>query len=274
MKSTSLILSAAVFCSALAAAQENYSLWPRRPAELEQAQHLIRQQKYNQALELLAPFIHKRGLTGHESRHLTGAIRVRRYLTAEHPRAHTYTVRRGENIERIAANNKSSRDLLILINGMVDPSDLKVGQKLIIIPQDLRAELQLAERELSVWDGQTLIAVYDVRPSQELLASKSGNEETQLKDREGELNGSRVPRSSALYPASDRRLRLANGISLIGSEGSPKGLSVHLKQREVNELSLLLGNGARVSIVRNAKTFDPFPSTAAEAAKPGTKANK
>lgn len=262
MKSTSLILSAAVFCSTLATAQENYSLWPRRPAELEQAQRLIRQQEYDQALELLTPFLHKSGLTGHESRHLAASIRTRRYLSERHPRAHTHTVRRGENIERIASANKSSRDLLILINNMIDPSDLKVGQKLLIIPQDLRAELQLAEREISVWDGQTLVAVYDVTPSQELLAAGTGNEETQLRDREGETNGARVPRSSALFPACDRRLKLANGISLTGAEGSPKGMSVQLRQRELNELSLLLGAGARVSIVRDAKSFDPFPPEA------------
>lgn len=260
MRLTSLILSAAAFCSAMAAAQENYSLWPRRPAELEQAQRLIRRQEYARALELLTPFIHKSGLTGHESRHLIGAINTRRYLSDRHPRAHTHTVRRGENIERIATANKSSRDLLILINRMVDPSALKVGQKLLIIPQDLRAELQLAERELSVWDGLTLVAVYDITPSQELLAAAAGaNEETRLRDREGHVNGARVPRASSLFPACDRTLRLANGITLTGNAAA-KGLCVHMKQRELNELSLLLGSGARVSIVRDAKKFDPFPA--------------
>ena len=263
MKSTSLILSAAVFFSALAAAQENYSLWPRRPAELEQAQRLIRQQEYDQALALLAPFVHKNGLAGHESRHLTGAIRTRRYLSELHPRAHTHIVRRGENIERIANANKSSRDLLILINSMMDPSNLKVGQKLLIIPQDLRAELNLSNNELSVWDGQILVAVYDITPSPAL--QPGGNEETYLREREGEANGARVPRSSALFPACNRLIRLANGITLTGAEATPSAKNVHMKQRELNELSLLLGNSARVSIVRDDKNIDPFPSSAPSA---------
>ena len=268
MKSTSLILSATAFFNTLAFAQDNYSLWPRRPAELEQAQRLIRQQEYEQALELLAPFVHKSGLTGHESRHLIGAIRTRRYLSSQHPRAHTHIVRRGENIERIANANKTSRDLLILINSMVDPSDLKVGQKLLIIPQDLRAEIQLEDREITVWDGQTLVAVYDITPSQELLQPGAGNEETQLRDREGEANGARVPRSSALFPSSDRLLKLANGAIITGVEGTQKGKSVYMKQRELNELSLLLKTGARISIVRDSKSFDPFPSTAVQAPAP------
>lgn len=258
MKLTSLILSGVAFCSALATAQENYSLWPRRPVELEQAQRHIQRQEYDQALELLAPFVHHSGLTGRESRQLTGAIRIRRYLSAQHPRAQVYTVRRGENIERIATAHKSSRDLLILINSLISPSDLKVGQKLLIIPQDLRAELHMAEREISVWDGRTLVAVYDATPTQELtVGAAAENEETQLREREGEMNGARVPRSSATFPACDKILRLANGITLTGN-ASAKGRSVYVKQRELNELALLLGVGARVSIVRDEQKFDPF----------------
>lgn len=264
MKSTSLILSATAFFSSLAAAQENYSLWPRRPAELEQAQRLIRRQDYEQALQLLAPFVHKSGLAGHESRQLAGAIRVRLYLSPESPRARVHTVRRGENVERIAAANKSSGDLIILINAMLDPSNLRVGQKLLVIPQDLRAELHMGDRELSVWDGQTLVAAYDIIPSQDLAAGQ--NEETTLKEREGELNGARIPRSSAIFTSCNRVLKLANGITLAGgSQATAKTKVVRMHQRDLNELSLLIGSSARISIVRDEKTFDPFPSAPAEA---------
>lgn len=273
MRLTSLILSATVCFSAIAAAQENYSLWPRRPAELEQAQRLIRQQEYDQALSLLAPFLHKRGLTGHESRHLTGAIRTRRYLSNKHPRAFTHTVRRGENIERIATANKTSRDLLILVNAMIDPSDLKVGQKLLILPQDMRAELHIDDREITVWDGQILVATYDIMPTQDLQLPGS-NEETQLKERDGELDGARVPRSSGLFTSSDRKLKLANGILITGAENASKSKGVQMKQKELNELSLLLGSGARFSIVRDAKSFDPFPATAPEPTAKKPTANK
>lgn len=264
MKSTFLILSAAVFCSAPLCAQENYSLWPRRPAEVEQAQRLIAAHDYEQALRLLLPFVHKSGLAGHESRRLVGAIRTRRYLSASHPRAHTHTVRRGENIERIAAAYKTSSDLLVLINAMVAPSSLKVGQKLTVFAQDLRAELHLTTREISVWDGRELVASYDITPSQDLLTG--GNAETQLRDREGELNGARIPRSSAIFTSSNRTLRLADGTCLTGSNSAPRSKVVHMARQDANELSLLLGNGARVSIVRDEKAFDPFPATAQEPA--------
>lgn len=268
MRSIFSILSAAVFCSAPLSAQDNYSLWPRRPAELEQAQRHLRHREYDQALTLLTPFVHKGGLAGREARQLVGAIRVRRYLSAENPSARRHTVRRGENIERIASANKTSREVIILINGMVDPSALKVGQKLAVIPQRLRAELHPEARELTVWDGRDLIAAYDATPSPDLLSG--GNEETKLRDREGELHGARVPRSSALYPSCNRSLRLADGTLITGGSAPLKGRTVQMQQKDANELSLLLGVGARVSIVRDEKSFDPFdtaepaPATAAQ----------
>lgn len=266
MRSIFLILSAAVFFNASLPAQENYSLWPRRPAELEQAQRLLRQKEYDQALVLLAPFVHKGGLAGREARHMVGAIRVRRYLSAQNPSARLHTVRRGENIERIASAYKTSRDIIILVNGMADPSALKVGQKLAVIPQTLRAELHPEARELTVWDGRELIAAYDVNPTPDLLAG--ANEETKLREREGELNGARVPRTSALYTSSNRSLRLADGTLITGGNTSTKNRVVHMQQKDANELSLLLGMGSRVSIVRDAKSFDPFEAAEPTADKP------
>ena len=261
MKSISLILSATVLFSALASAQENYSLWPRRPAELEQAQRLVRQKSYDEALRLLVPFVNKTGLAGRESRHLVSSIRARRYLSPQNPHAQVHTVRRGENIERIAVANKSSADLIVLINGLLDPSDLKVGQKISVIPQNLRAELHISEREISVWDGQQLVASYDITPTPDLINGE--NEESKLSEKEGESNGARVPRSSMLFASCNRRLKLANEIGIGGGESTAKSKYVHMKQRDLNELSLLLGMGARVSVVRQDKLFDPFPAAEA-----------
>lgn len=252
------------FCSAcLLTAQENYSLWPRRPAELEQAQALMRKHEYEQVLTLLEPFVNRSGLAGREARRIIGSIRVRRYLSANHPRAKTHTVKRGENIERIATANKCSSDLLILINALRDPSSLKIGQKLTVYAQDLRAELHLHERELSVWDGRELVAVYDVAPTADLLTG--ANEETTLREREGELNGARIARTSPLFTSCNRSLRLADGTLVTGGTPADTVKVVRMQQSDANELSLLLGSGARVSIVRDNKSFDPFGSEPADA---------
>ena len=70
MTSIFSILSVAGFCSLVLMAAEdtaNYSLWPRRPAELEQARGLLREQKLQQATELLQPFVAEKGIAGREN---------------------------------------------------------------------------------------------------------------------------------------------------------------------------------------------------------------
>ena len=266
MRSIFLILSVAVCCNLSVTAQDNYSLWPRRPAELEQAQRLITNHQYDQALSLLSPFVNKRGLAGHEARHIVSEVLKRRYLSAQHPHIRRHTVRRGENIEKIAASYGSSSDFLILINGMINPSNLRVGQHIYVAPLNLRAELDVKEQEITVWDGSHLVACYDVVPEQRLKHGE--NEETQVKEREGELNGARIPRSSSIFASSNRILRLSNGIVLMNPSQSIQGGShVQMKPKDLNELSLLLRNGARVSVVRNPDQFDPY-ATQNEASSP------
>ena len=60
MKSIYSIFVAGVFYSLLAsfaAAADNFSLWPRRPEELEQARRLMQEQKGGEAVLLLQPFL-------------------------------------------------------------------------------------------------------------------------------------------------------------------------------------------------------------------------
>lgn len=274
MKLISLILSATACCSTLLHGQQNYSLWPRRPAELEQAGRLVAQQQDAQALLLLQPFIHKRGLAGHESRRMVGQIRVRRYLSGANPHLRRHTVRRGENLDRIATAYGSSPELIMFINMMTNPSDLKVGQHLNVAPVDLRAELHLADQELSLWDGRTLVAAYDVILSAGLENGK--NEEARLTDREGEISGSRVSRASALFASSDRSLKFSNGLVMINSAKHPpeRTAYVQLQRRDLNEISMLLRGGARLSVVRDEEEFDPFAAQSVSIENPTAKEDR
>ncbi len=266
MKSTSLIFAAAAFCSLLpnvALAEENYSLWPRRPAELEQARALVREQKNEEAVALLRPFVVERGVAGREARQIAAAVNVRRYLSPQHPHAFIHVVKRGETMEKVASSCHCPSDLIMLLNGMVEPSSLKIGQKLVVVKMALRVEIHLEQREISVWDGDELVADYEIL-SLEGLSGK-GNEQTTLAAREGTLKGGAVPRRSPDFPSSDRMLRLANGWALAG-EQHLQGAVLRLRQPDLNELGLLLGVGAPVSLVRDEESYTPpmQPQTPAE----------
>lgn len=239
MTSISSILSAAVCFNLLAVsavAAENYSLWPRRPAELEQARRLVREQKGAEAVHLLQPFIHDNGIAGREARQITGAVNVQRYLSRRHPDARVYTVKPGDNVYKIAAAEKCPFELIMLLNGIVEPSGLRVGQKLVLVPMNCRAEINLAQREITVWDGETLVADYNLTA---VPASAKAGEETRIAACEGYMDGTRIPRRSSQIASSDRLLLLMNGMRLSGGAQIHANV-IQMEQRALNELSLLV----------------------------------
>ncbi|MBR5894661.1 MAG: LysM peptidoglycan-binding domain-containing protein [Akkermansia sp.] len=253
------ILSAVVLYSAVAVgfAQDSadYSLWPRRPAELEQARRLVAEQKLSEAVELLRPYVAERGIAGREARQITGAINVRRYLSRSHPGANVHIVKRGENLSRIAASTGCPSELIMLLNGLVEPSELKAGQKVVYVTMKLRMELRPLQREITVWDGSTLVAAYNITAVENI---KNGvNEEVVVTIRDGYMNGAPIPRQSTQFLASDREIGLSNGIK-ISSDARGKDALLGMDAKDLNELSLLMAVGGRVSIIWDEETFKPF----------------
>lgn len=248
MKSIFSILSAAVCYNLLlssAFAAENYSLWPRRPAELEQARRLVREQKGAEAVHLLQPFISDNGIAGREARQIMGAVNVQRYLSRRHPEARVYTVKPGDNVFKIAAAEKCPFELIMLLNGIVEPAGLRVGQKLVLVPMNCRLEIRPTQREICVWDGETLVADYALESPDSAVARKAAGE-TSLTARDGFLDGSKLPTRSTLLLSSARTITFANGLSLRAEQGGSAGDTLRMKQRDLNELSLLLPMGAPV----------------------------
>lgn len=257
MTSIFSILNVAVFCSmAVMAAGDsaNYSLWPRRPAELEQARGLLRNQKLQQATELLQPFVAEKGIAGREARQITGAVNVRRYLSVEHPGATKYKVQRGDNLARIAGKTSCPPDVIMLLNGLVEPSALKAGQVLVTVPMNLRMEIRPLQRELTVWDNRVLVAAYNLHSVDHV--EEKQNSATSIKSRDGYINGAMLPRHSIQQLASDRVIVLENGWQLV-SEGQPGGTVLRMDRRDLNELTLLMSIGGRVDIVCDDESFTP-----------------
>lgn len=254
MKSIFSILSAAVCFNLLAlsvSASENYSLWPRRPAELEQARRLVREQKGAEAVHLLQPFIRDTGIAGREARQITGSVNVQRYLSRRHPDARVYTVRSGDNVFKISAEEKCPVELIMLLNGIVEPSGLRVGQKLVLVPMNCRMEILPAQREICVWDGANLVADYTLS-SCDMPRPANGEDAVCVQAREGYMGGARLPGRSLQFLASDRMLLLSNGLKIVGEQVGSSG-NFRLKQQDLNELALLLGQQAGVSIVQEEK---------------------
>lgn len=250
MKSIYSIFVAGVFSSLVfnAAAAENYSLWPRRPDELEQARRLMQEQKGGEAVLLLQPFLSDRGIAGREARQICGRVNVPRYLSRMHPGARVYTVRKGDNIARIAAREKCPQDVLMMLNGIVEPSALRVGQKLVLVPMNLRVEIYPLQREISVWDGNTLVADYPITGMDDIPPARQKTQKTKVSAREGYLDGHVVLSRAPQFPASERTIILSNGMSLVGGSNSKGNTLIHMEQKDLNELAMMLDCGNEVTV--------------------------
>lgn len=251
MKLTSLIFGVAVWSSLVVPARsaENFSLWPRRPEELEQARQLMREQKGGEAVLLLQPYVADEGIAGREARQICGRVNVPRYLSRMHPGAVVYTVRKGDNMARIVATQKCPQDVIMLLNGIVQPSALQVGQKLVLVPMRLRMEIRPLQREVSVWDGEQLVADYPILSMDNIPAERRKTTVVKVSAREGYLDGLAVAQRSSQYPASERVLVLSNGMCLAGGKNGHSGTILRMDQKDLNELAMMLDAGNEVKVI-------------------------
>lgn len=228
---------------------DNFSLWPRRPDELEQARQLMREQKGGEAVLLLQPYVADDGIAGREARQICGRVNVPRYLSRMHPGAVVYTVRKGDNMARIAAAQKCPQDVIMMLNGIVKPSALQVGQKLVVVPMRLRMEIRPLQREVSVWDGEQLVADYPLLEMDDIPEERRKTTVVKVAAREGFLNGLAVPLRSPQFPASERVLVLSNGMCLAGGQNGRGGIQLRMAQKDLNELAMMLDSGNEVKLI-------------------------
>lgn len=246
MKSIFLILSVAACFNLSTAEAQSYSLWPKRPPEIEQARRLVRSKDSDKAVEILRPFVAQQGVVGREARKITAAVQVPVYLSRKNPYASIYTVRAGDTLNRIVNTTHCPVEVIMLLNGITDPSALKAGQKLVVTKMDLRVEVYPKMRELCVWDGDELVASYDIVTL--TMPPSSQNTKTKVESRDGILEGDTLARRSTQYLSSQRLLKLADGNSIGEANNNPPP-NIVLNSADVNELALLLFVGAEVLII-------------------------
>jgi hypothetical protein len=109
----------------------------------------------------------------------------------------------------------------------------------------LRVEFSLKRNELCVWDGDVLVAMYDVVSYS--LPSLEANVCAKVKSKPGFLNGRQLHAASTEFLMSNRTVVLDNNVTL-SSEPLTEGGYVQLLPADVNELALLLSIGSEAVI--------------------------
>lgn len=244
MKLIYLILGVGVCCSGVMAtyAQDNFSHWPRRPQEFEQAQLLLSQQKWAEAAHALQPFVRDTDNFGCEARSVVGRTNIVRYLSRMHPYSSVYTVRQGDTLPKIASKTQCPVDLLMLYNGLTTPSALKIGQKLVFVDMLLRIEIYPSLNELTVWDGDVLVTSYKILSMKGGVEAQEDEREVTVSSREAYIQGKRIPDNSAQTSYADKLIRFSNGFVVCSQMQKDKN-TLCLSQKDINELAFLIRVG-------------------------------
>lgn len=253
MRSIFSIFAAAVCFSPCQSAEAlNYSLWPRRPDEVTRAfELLIKGGNEQEALKLVEPHLRGYGIGGREARKIAGRINAGKYLSGCRPGMAVYTVKSGDNLFRIADRMKCPVDLLMYVNGLLEPSALKIGQKLKAPPLNCRMEIRPDTNEILVWDNSVLIACYPVVQARLLRTLPA---QSSVLAREAFLDGQPVVRNSSDYASADKELVLAEGRARIASRPLSSGdVGFQLSTADANELALLIVPGNEVTVTREGE---------------------
>ncbi len=246
-----LVAGACFLCmGGLACAQEdNYSLWPRRPDTFAMARKLVSENKVDEAVKELEPLIREKGVIGREAREMVGEIRIKQVLSPELCQPEKYVVVRGDSWLRVVQRTKCPLDYLMHINQLSELGGLQVGQVILYKNLDYRVEVNLAEKEVFLWDGKAFIKSYPILMLKDV---NHANLFTTVKSETSVYNHTAVTIHSPHFAAGDKSIQLANGGFVIDStpDGRMNNPGIYLKREDCNELSLLLRPGNKVDIVK------------------------
>lgn len=73
-----------------------------------------------------------------------------------------HLVRSGDSLQGIASRYHSTVDLIMEVNGVTDPSRLRVGQRLVVPQTDFRIVIDKGAFTLTLYNGEHIFAVYPV----------------------------------------------------------------------------------------------------------------
>ena len=159
-----------------------------------------------------------------------------------HPYSSVYTVRQGDTLPKIASKTQCPVDLLMLYNGLTTPSALKIGQKLVFVDMVLRIEIYPSLNELTVWDGDVLVASYKILSMKGDIESHEEEKEVTVSSREAHIHGKRIPDNSAQTSFADKLIRFSDGFVVCSQMQKDKN-TLCLSQKDINELAFLVREG-------------------------------
>lgn len=201
--------------------------------------------------------VYPRSKAAPEARRIVGEMNLDDLLSASRMEGKTvHVVRAGESFLGIAAQHNTTLDCIMHLNGLLDLKGLHPGEELIVMPLELRVQIDPSRKVLSLWDGGRFVKEYPLRAMD--LAGLTGALRTKIASKSGLVGNRRVTPGMKDYRDSMKMFSLEKSSLQIralppeteaadGADLSP-GAGFHLAVEDIEELALLLRPGNEVEI--------------------------
>lgn len=223
-----------------------------------QAQAMIQEGQYHQALATLSMFYQSEDLTPEQRRELLDLLDPlagRVVYSREHCLQPAYTVRRNETLFDIAQRYNVPAELLQKINGIDDPNVLVPGTELKVVTGPFRADVDLHAQQLTLFVNGLYAGRFPISVGSD-PAPVSG--EFQVRDKREDrdyfsIEGRVIPAGNPANPFGNVWLDLGREICIHGSPvggADPRRGCIGLSPQDANDVYGILSVGSNVRILR------------------------
>ncbi len=184
------------------------------------------------------------------ARRIVGEMNLDEVLSTTHMAGKTtHIVKRGNSFLGIAAEHRTTLDMIMHLNGMMELKNLQPGEELIVMPLDFRLLVEPQRKTLSVWEGGRFVREYPIVHFG--VTGKIAPGRTSIGSKLAEFDGRKIPPQSKDYRAADKIIQLSKPPLQIraahdSGEDAPRGIL--LQPHDMEEISLLTRVGNEVEI--------------------------
>ncbi|MBK1832322.1 LysM peptidoglycan-binding domain-containing protein [Verrucomicrobiaceae bacterium R5-34] len=188
-----------------------------------------------------------------EARHILGEINMDRLLDPEWKEGkRTITVQRGDSYSAIIRKNKTTMDSMTHLSKLrdTDARGLRPGQKLLVMPLDLRISIDLRRKNLTLWKEGDFVKEYPLLKVE--YEHKGKDKHLQVGSIRGWYNDEYVSVHSPHYRAATKTIILSDkSLAIRALPSDPEqdlGRGFYLSPVDMEELPLVLRPGNDVEI--------------------------
>ena len=200
--------------------------------------------------------IYPRSKAAPEARRIVGEMNLDEVLsTANLENKSVYTVVRGDSYLGITAKHRTSLDMLMYLNGLMDLNSLQPGDELMVMPLEFRLLIEPKREALSVWDGGVFVKEY---PLEAVVGAPGGDQKTTIAGKSAVREGRRYGPATPGYRGASKVItveRMPLVIAAFPENADPEELArgFYLDPADMEELALLTRAGNEVEIRSSAR---------------------